>query len=63
MKTQNKNVAANLEKTEVNAMFHEVKETVAANLNTATHKSILSSADLWNIQRMSKTRTGRRFFI
>jgi hypothetical protein len=62
MKTQNKNTAANIEKTVIDSMYQDTKETVATNLTTANHKS-LSSADLWNIQRNMRTRTGRRYFI
>lgn len=62
MKTQNKYTAVNLEKTMIESMFHETKETVANNMNTATHKSF-SNAELWNIQRNMRTRTGRRYFI
>jgi len=62
MKTQNKNNAANIEKTVIDSLFHETKETVAIHHATANHKT-LSSADLWNIQRNMRTRTGRRFFI
>jgi hypothetical protein len=63
MKTQNKNTAANIEKTAIDSMYQETKETVANNMTTANHKSILSSAELWNIQRNMRTRTGRRYFI
>jgi hypothetical protein len=62
MKTQNKNTAANIEKTVIDSMYQDTKETVATNTTTANHKS-LSSADLWNIQRNMRTRTGRRYFI
>lgn len=63
MKTQNKNTAANIEKTVIDSMYQETKEIVATNLTTANHKTILSSAELWNIQRNMRSRTGRRFFI
>lgn len=62
MKTQNKNTEANIEKTVIDSMYQETKETVANNMTTANHKS-LSCADLWNIQRNMRTRTGRRYFI
>lgn len=63
MKTQHNNSGTQIEKTMVDTMFQEVKETVATNMTTSNHKSILSSADLWNIQRNLRTRTGRRYFI
>ena len=63
MKTQNNNLGTNIEKTEISPMFQEIKETVAKNMTTANQKSILSSADLWNIQRNVRNRTGRRYFI
>jgi hypothetical protein len=62
MKTQNKNTAANIEKTVIDSMYQDTKETVATHMTTANHKS-LSTADLWNIQRNMRTRTGRRYFI
>jgi len=62
MKTQNKNTASNIEKTVIESMYQETKETGATNMTTTNHKS-LSSAELWNIQRNMRTRTGRRNFI
>ncbi len=62
MKTQNKNTAANIEKTAIDSIFHETRETIATNMTTANNKSF-SSAELWNIQRNMRTRTGRRYFI
>ena len=62
MKTQNKNTAANIEKTALESMYQETKERVATNMTTANHKS-LSNAELLNIQRNMRTRTGRRYFI
>ena len=62
MKTQNKNTAVNIEKTAIESMYQETKETIATNMTTANNKSF-SSAELWNIQRNMRTRTGRRNFI
>jgi hypothetical protein len=62
MKTQNKNTAANIEKTAIESMYQETKETIAINMTTANNKSF-SSAELWNIQRNMRTRIGRRYFI
>ncbi|MEI7629396.1 MAG: hypothetical protein WCH78_10650 [Bacteroidota bacterium] len=62
MKTQNKNTAVNIEKTVIESMYQETKETIATNMTTANNKSF-SSAELWNIQRNMRTRTGRRYFI
>jgi hypothetical protein len=62
MKTQNKNTAVNIEKTAIESMHQETKETIATNMTTANNKSF-SSAELWNIQRNMRTRTGRRYFI
>ena len=62
MKTENKNTAVNIEKTVIESMYQETKETVATNMTTANNKSF-SNAELWNIQRNMRTRTGRRYFI
>ncbi|MEI6088586.1 MAG: hypothetical protein WCR66_13415 [Bacteroidota bacterium] len=62
MKTQNKNTAVNIEKTVIESMYQETKETIVTNMTTANNKSF-SSAELWNIQRNMRTRTGRRYFI
>lgn len=62
MKTQNKNTAANIEKIAIDSMYQDTKETVATNMTIANHKSF-SSAELWNIHRNLRTRTGRRYFI
>jgi hypothetical protein len=62
MKTLNKNTAVNIEKTVIESMYQETKETIVTNMTTANNKSF-SSAELWNIQRNMRTRTGRRYFI
>ena len=59
----NKITAEKIETTSIDTMFHETKETVATNMTTGSHHTVLSTADLWNIQRMTKSRTGRRYFI
>lgn len=63
MKTQNNQLLNNLEKVNSNDSLHETRETVANNHNTPTHKHSLSSADLWNIQRMARSRSTRRFLV
>jgi len=48
-----------LDQEELNILVREVKETVAANIDSEkekNNKNIFSAADLWNIQRM-KTKT------
>ena len=48
-----------LDQEELNMLVREVKETVAANIDSEkekNNKNIFSAADLWNIQRM-KTKT------
>ena len=61
MKTQKSNFIESLDNSSMQNLLQEVKETVATNTSATHHKTILSSADLWNIQRMGKTRTTRRF--
>jgi len=44
-----------LDQEELNMLVREVKETVAANIDSEkekNNKNIFSAADLWNIQRM-----------
>jgi len=48
-----------LDQEELNILVREVKETVAANIDSEkekNNKNVFSAADLWNIQRM-KTKT------
>ena len=48
-----------LDQEELNMLVREVKETVAANIDSEkekNNKNVFSAADLWNIQRM-KTKT------
>ncbi len=61
MKTQNTNLLTELDRTEINNLTKQVKETVATNV--ATHKPVFSAADLWNIQRTNRPRTQRRLFV
>jgi hypothetical protein len=63
MKTQNNQLLNNLEKVSENNSFQETRETVTNNHHTPTHKYSLSSADLWNIQRMARSRSTRRFLV
>jgi hypothetical protein len=63
MKTLNNQTLNNLEKVSGNQTFQETRETVTNNHNTPTHKQSLSSADLWNIQRMARIRNTRRFLV
>jgi len=63
MKTQNNQLLNNLEKVNSTDSLQETRETVANNYNTPSHKHSLSSADLWNIQRMARSRSTRRFLV
>ncbi|HEX5153673.1 MAG TPA: hypothetical protein VFW07_19640 [Parafilimonas sp.] len=59
MKQEVSNSKVYLDQEELNVLVREVKETVAANINSEkakNNKNIFSAADLWNIQRM-KTKT------
>lgn len=64
MKTQTNNFLAQLDKSEMNKLMQETKETVAVNNVTANHKTILCAADVWNMQRMMlNQRVGRRYIL
>ncbi len=56
MKTQTENILVKLNKVELNQLTTEVKETIAMNIaNEVKVKKIFTSADLWKIQRFSRT--------
>lgn len=64
MKTQTNNFLVPLDKSEMNKLMQETKESVAVNHEAANHKTILSAADVWNIQRMMlNQRVGRRYIL
>lgn len=63
MKTQTNNFLVQLDKSEMNTLMQETKETVAVNTETVNHKTILSVADVWNIQRMIKPKIQRRYIL
>ena len=47
-----------LDQEELNSLVREVKETVAANIDSEkekNNKNIFSAADLWRIQRLKRT--------
>jgi len=49
-----------ISRNEIATLTKEVKETLAFEHNVVKVKSF-TSADLWNIQRMAKTRSCRRY--
>jgi hypothetical protein len=49
-----------LSRNEIGNLTREIMETIGFTLLPAKAKTF-TSADLWNIQRQGKTRTGRRF--
>jgi len=51
---------APLAKNELNNLTIVVKETIALGLGNTVSK-VFTTADLWNIQRQTKTRMQRRF--
>jgi hypothetical protein len=64
MKTSNNNILTAISKTDLNNLTEQVKETVAIHMNDhITAKANFSAAGLWNIQRMRKARTQRRFLM
>ena len=62
MKTTNQNMLMELGENQIQQLTQQVKETVAVDFEMNNSKSTFSSADLWNIQRMRKVRSGRRMF-
>jgi hypothetical protein len=63
MKTQNEQLLNTLSKATISELTQQVNETLVPNSNQDNHKQILSSADLWNIQRMARPRSTRRFLV
>ena len=63
MKTQSNNFLTQLDASEMSYLMQETKERIAVNNETANHKNILSPADFWNIQRMTRPRIQRRYIL
>ncbi len=61
MKSQVTNLYNQISKTQVENLTIEVKETVAIGYSQNQHKKF-SAAELWNIQRQSKSINQRRRF-
>lgn len=61
MKTQN-NLLVELNTKELVKLTTTVKETIATTVQLVNSKSIFSTADLWNIQKMRRVRMPRRLF-
>lgn len=62
MKTQQKQLFANLTNLEVAQLTAETKETIASAGILTTVKPVLSAANLWNIHKMRKVRVQRRYW-
>jgi hypothetical protein len=60
MKMQSNNFLSQLNGREINNLTEQVKETLAANVETVISKNTFTAADFWNIQRMRKARVLRR---
>jgi hypothetical protein len=60
MKTQNHNFFQALGKDELRNLTQEVKETVAVNAPALQHKTAFGVVDLWNLERIRRTRIARR---
>jgi hypothetical protein len=60
MKKQSNTLFATVSNRVLNGLTIEVKETIAFGLVVPSQK-IFTSAELWNIQRQTKSRTQRRF--
>jgi hypothetical protein len=62
MRTDNTNLFAQISNGHLNQLVKGVKETVASETNMENSKPVFAAADLWNIQRMRRTRIQRRTF-
>ncbi|MEO5685256.1 MAG: hypothetical protein ABIQ88_21600 [Chitinophagaceae bacterium] len=62
MKTQSTNFFPALTTAQMAGLTTEVKETLALDVNHNKPR-ILSIADVWNIQRIKRTRVQRRFSL
>lgn len=60
MKLQSNNLLETLTTNEIKNLTAEVKETVVPNFKTG-RKRIFSAAELWDIQRRSRTASARNF--
>ena len=60
MKKTLKSPFTQLTQNELNNLTHEVKETISEGFSNSVCK-IFTTADLWNIQRQTKTRMQRKF--
>ena len=58
----NNNLLGNLDTNEVNQLLKAAQESTKEKLVLA-NKTILSTTDLWNIQRMTRPRVQRRFLV
>ena len=63
MRTESTNLFAEISNSHMNQLVKEVKETVATNATEENSKHVFSAADLWNIQKMRRTRAGRRMMF
>ncbi len=62
MKMQSTNLFSQINKTQVENLTMEVKETLAMGYNHNQSKTF-SAAELWNIQRQRKSLNQRRGFV
>lgn len=62
MKTQTANLFSQISKEQVEKLTKEVKETLVTGYQHNQQKTTFSAADLWNIQRRSKSNNHRTRF-
>jgi hypothetical protein len=63
MKTQVKNLLVTLNENELAHLTNQVRETIALDALIEKTKQVFTAADLWNIHKMKRVRTGRRNFL
>jgi hypothetical protein len=63
MKTQVKNLLVTLNENELAHLTSQVRETIALDALIEKTKQVFTAADLWNIHKMKRVRTGRRMFL
>ena len=63
MKTQFVNLFRELNRSEIENLTGNMKETIASPVQVENAKPVFTAANLWNIHNMKRTRETRRTFI
>jgi len=63
MKTQFVNLFRELNRSEIENLTGNMKETIASPVHVENAKPVFTAANLWNIHNMRRTREPRKTFI